>query len=110
MGHFNSVDDSQIVQVTGGNKIVGETGGNFGFPGSSPSVSANGTSNAIVWVLQNDGFNNPQSNPQILHAYNATNLPNELYNSSQAGVRDRLGGGVEFNVPAGVNGQVFFGL
>jgi uncharacterized repeat protein (TIGR03806 family) len=148
MGHFNSVDDSQIVQVTGGNTIVGSmgapayfnntiyylgcygdhlkafriangaltttpisqaTGGNFGFPGSSPSVSANGTGSAIVWVLQNDGFNNPQSNPQILHAYNATNLPNELYNSSQAGVRDRLGGAVKFTVPTVVNGKVYVG-
>jgi hypothetical protein len=49
----------------------------FGYPGATPSISASGTTNGIVWVVEN-------SSPAVLHAYNATNLATELYNSNQA--------------------------
>jgi hypothetical protein len=74
----------------------------FQYPGTTPAVSANGTSNGIVWAVEN-------SSPAALHAYDATNL-NELYNSNQAaGGRDHFGNGNKFITPLIVNGKVFVG-
>ena len=67
------------------------------------SVSANGTSNGILWTLQTAGA----GAPGILHAYDATNLSNELYNSNQAGTRDALDEWDKFTVPVVANGEVF---
>ena len=78
------------------------TANSFEYPGATPSISANGTSNGIVWAVQN-------SNPAVLHAYDAITL-HELYNSNQAtGGRDQFGNGNKFIVPTIVNGKVFVG-
>jgi hypothetical protein len=78
------------------------TANTFGYPGATPSVSANGNSNGIVWAAEN-------SNPAVLHAYDASTL-NELYNSNQAGGgRDQFGAGNKFITPMIVNGKVFVG-
>jgi hypothetical protein len=73
----------------------------FPFPGVTPSISANGTSDGIVWVVENQ-------NPAVLHAYDAADLATELYNSNQAaGGRDHFGAGNKFIVPTIANGKVF---
>jgi len=75
----------------------------FTSPGTTPGVSAAGSSNAIVWAVEN-------TNPAVLHAYDARNLTVELYNSSQAPAgRDAFGAGNKFITPTIVNGHVYVG-
>ena len=71
--------------------------------GGTMSISANGSSNGILWTLQTGGA----GAPGILHAYDATDLTKELYNSNQAGSRDALDEWDKFSVPVVANGEVF---
>jgi hypothetical protein len=72
----------------------------YGYPGANMSISSNGNSNGILWVLEASGQN-------VLHAYDATDVGTELYNSTQAGGRDHFGTAVRFTVPTIVNGRVY---
>ena len=75
-----AISNAQLASAPGS-----QTGNIFPYPGTTPSISANGTSNAILWAVEN-------SSNAVLHAYDAANLANELYNSNQAsGGRDQPG-------------------
>lgn len=80
-----------------------QTGVSFGYPGTAPSVSANGSTSGIVWAHENAGS-------AVLHAFDASNLANELYNSNQAGGRDTFGSGNKFITPTIADGKVFVGV
>lgn len=78
--------------------------------GATASLSANGATNGVVWDTDNSAYvpTDPSSSgPLVLHAYDATNVANELYNSSQAGPRDTAGLALKFTVPTIANGRVY---
>ena len=84
----------------------------FGMHGATPSLSANGNINGIIWDIDNSAYTASGSDPQssgaaVLYAYDATNVANELYNSAQAGSRDQAGQALKFTVPTIANGRVF---
>ena len=70
--------------------------------GGTMAISANGSNNGILWTLQTSGAGAPGT----LHAYNATDLTKELYNSNQAGTRDTLDEWDKFSTPVIANGEV----
>jgi hypothetical protein len=73
----------------------------FGYPGATPSVSANVSANGIVWAIENNGA--------VLYAYDAADLTKELYNSNQAANgRDHFSGN-KFITPMVANGRVYVG-
>jgi outer membrane protein assembly factor BamB len=74
----------------------------FAYPGTTPSISANGSANGIVWAAEN-------ATPAVLHAYDASTLI-ELYNTKMAAnSRDQFGAGNKFIAPMIANGKVYVG-
>jgi hypothetical protein len=85
----------------------------FNFPGATPSISSQGSSNGIVWAVDsshsvpNVGFS---GGPAVLFAYDASDLGTELWDSAQAsGNRDQAGESVKFIVPTVANAKVYLG-
>lgn len=75
----------------------------LGYPGATPSISANGTSNGIVWTVEN-------SSPAVLDAYDATNVSHQLYHSNQAANgHDHFGNGNKYMTPTIAEGHVYIG-
>ena len=83
-------------------------GTRFTDPGATPTVSANGARDGIVWVLRSKGWRSPDTNA-VLFAYDAANVGRELYNSEQNRARDRAGPCLRFNIPTVANGKVYVG-
>jgi hypothetical protein len=79
-----------------------QTSMTFAYPGTTPSISANGSANGIVWAAEN-------GTTAALHAFDPANLAVELYNSNQMGTRDQFGAGNKFITPMIANGKVYVG-
>ena len=69
------------------------------------AISANGGQNGIVWLVT--GNQNAYGDPATLHALDANNLANELWNSDQNAARDQPGSFTKFAPPTVVNGRVY---
>ncbi len=82
--------------------------GGIVYPGATPSISASGTSNGIVWALDTSQYctaDSPGCGPAVLHAYDAGTL-NELWNSAMTS-GDAAGTATKFVVPTVANGKVY---
>jgi hypothetical protein len=104
--YYGAVGDSikafPIVNALLATSPSSQSSRSFTYPGAAPSISASGTTNGIVWVVEN-------TSPAVLHAYDATNLANELYNSNQAANgRDQFSNN-KFITPMVANGKVYVG-
>ncbi len=107
--YWATYDNLRIFQVSSG--LVGTTPiatSNYALasPGATPVISANGTTNGLVWALDTSGSNTAPPGPAVLHALNAQTAV-ELYNSSQAGTRDTAGNAMRFTIPTVANGKVY---
>ena len=78
-------------------------------PGATPTISADGTRNAIVWALSSKRWNEADGPPEVLRAFDAGDVSRMLYSSEQIPARDRGGVGLRFNIPLVVNGRVYVG-
>ncbi len=72
------------------------------YPGAVPAVSADGSLNGIVWLIEAGAAG-------ILHAYDASDLGRELYNSGMNASRDAPGPLTKFSAPVIANGKVYIG-
>ncbi len=74
----------------------------FGLEGATPSISANGDSDGIVWGIDEGSSQ--------LRAYNASNVAaGAIYSTATNSSRDSLGTAVKFTVPTVADGEVFVG-
>jgi outer membrane protein assembly factor BamB len=104
--YFGSVGDNlkafTVTNAMLSTAPTAQTAMTFAYPGTTPSISANGSANGIVWAAEN-------GNIAALHAFDPANLAVELYNSNQMGTRDQFGAGNKFITPMIANGKVYVG-
>jgi hypothetical protein len=103
------LQSSDITKPLFGNAVTSSH--SYGAGGSTPSVSAAGTTNGIVWGLDATSYcttNSPGCGPAVLYAYDATNALTPLWNSA-ANAADAAGNAIKFTVPTVANGKVYVG-
>jgi len=105
--YFSEVGKPTVAYAFSGGRLsaapTSQTAESFGFTGGDAVVSSNGTAagTGVLWAVDSGA---------VLHAYDATNLGTELYNSSQNAARDGMSGYVKFTSAMVTNAQVFVGL
>jgi Ricin-type beta-trefoil lectin domain-like len=84
----------------------------IGHPGASLSLSANGTSNGILWAATNSQGQSGglgawhMTEPGILYAYNLSNMA-QLWSNEQNPTRDDCNNYAKFTDPTIANGKVY---
>jgi hypothetical protein len=110
-GSGGPVHSFQLNQATAQFTSAASSTHTFGFPGSTLSVSAAANQSGVVWAIDSHSYcthASPSCGPAVLYAYDATNVANELWNSSTKAA-DAAGFPVKFSVPTVANGRVFIG-
>ncbi len=101
-------DYLQVYQLSNGllsTSPTSQSANRFSYHGATPIVSANGTADGVVWAI--DNTSTTASSPGILYAYNATNMADELYDTTQVASRDQMGNSLRFVPPIVANGEVY---
>ncbi len=111
IGGFNGpVKKYQLDTTTAQLSVASSSGHHFGFAGATPSISAMGTQNGIVWSLDTGAYCTHQTRggcgPAVLYAHDASNVATELWNSSTV-ASDAAGYAVKFTLPTVANGRVY---
>lgn len=109
--YFAASDDylREYVVKNGQLTLSAQSSTKFANPGATPSISADGKKNAILWAIATKTWNGPDTKPAILCAFDATKLGAPLYTSEQNPQRDRAAMATRFVIPLVVNGRVYFG-
>ncbi len=80
----------------------------FTDPGATPTISARGSEQGIVWVVETKTWNGSDRRA-VLHAYDAANVATELFSSETNAGRDRAGVATRFAIVTVANGRVYLG-
>jgi hypothetical protein len=107
--YFACSDDHlrDYVVENGQLKLSAASSVKFENPGATPSVSANGTKNALVWAIATKTWNGADQ-PAVLYAFDANEIDQPLYSSEQNVKRDRAAPATRFVIPVVANGRVYF--
>ncbi len=109
--YFAGVSDTlKSFRLSGGllsTTPISQSSNIFGYPGATASVSANGASNGVLWIIDSTGYST--SGFAVLYAYDASNVSRQIYSTRQNFSRDHAGIAVKFSVPTVANGKVYVG-
>jgi hypothetical protein len=107
--YFACENDSLRDYAVQNGKLILNTSSRIAFqnPGATPSVSANGTSNAIVWAVATRTWNGRDTHA-VLYAFDATDIRSPIYSSEDNSQRDRAAFATRFVIPVVANGRVYF--
>ena len=112
-GHIFFTDRSDVTRdfaIQNGLLVIKGMTARMSSPAATPIVSADGTKDAILWVVETKEWNESHMDrPAVLHAYDARDITHELYNSEQKSERDRANMTVRFAIPTIADGHVFVG-
>jgi hypothetical protein len=84
------------------------SGSRFPAIAATPTVSADGLRDGVLWVLHSRAWNADDANA-VLFAFDALDTSRVLYVSEQNPSRDRAGPALRFNIPMVANGHVYVG-
>jgi hypothetical protein len=109
-GHIYVCAQNDVLRdfVIEGNRLALASQGEMHFtnPGAVPAISANGSKDGIVWLIETSQ-GHVSNVPAVLHAYDARNVAHELYNSAQNSGRDQAGAELHFTIPTVADGRVY---